>query len=343
MTLESELFLKLKPDREKMKSCGFVPSGSVSVYRKPFMDGQFEAEVTVDEKGNVSGRVMDTELGEEYVLVHAHVRSSFAAEVRSAYLEILEDLARSCFVPKDYLTAQAEYAADLVLARYGDRPDRPWKKENGYTVIRNHENRKWYGLIGEITLDKLIPDAPEEKCEILNVKVPEEKMADCLATPGIWPAYHMNKKNWISVLLDNDVPDERIAQLLAESRAFTETRKKDLAVSDWLIPANPAYYDVLGAFRRKRTRYWPTRKKMAVGDTVYIYYAAPYSCLVARCLVTGHDERGATGLTLQEFYERGRYPLALLKEHGCRTVRFVTRLPQELKEFLDDCREKEKS
>ena len=125
MTLESELFLKLKPDREKMKSCGFVPSGSVSVYRKPFMDGQFEAEVTVDEKGNVSGRVMDTELGEEYVLVHAHVRSSFAAEVRSAYLEILEDLAHSCFVPKDYLTAQAEYAADLIGGRLFDLQGQP--------------------------------------------------------------------------------------------------------------------------------------------------------------------------------------------------------------------------
>ena len=339
MTLESELFLKLKPDREKMKACGFVPAGSVSVFRRTFMDGQFEAEVTVDEKGTVSGRVMDTELGEEYVLVHAHVRSTFAAEVRSEYLEILEELARTCFVPKDYLSAQAEYAADLVLARYGDRPDRPWKKENGYTVIRNHENRKWYGLIGEITLDKLMPEAPEEKCEILNVKVPEGKMAEYLAVPGIWPAYHMNKKNWISVLLDSGVPDEMIAQLLADSRSFTETRKADLAPSDWLIPANPAYFDVLGAFRQRETRYWHTKKKMQTGDTVYIYYAAPYSCLVARCLVTGHDDEGANALTLQEFYERGRYPLSLLKEHGCRTVRFVTRLPQELKIFLDESRE----
>ncbi|MBR0213712.1 MAG: hypothetical protein IJL95_03195, partial [Solobacterium sp.] len=70
MSLESELFLKLKPDREKLEACGFVPAGSVSVFRRTFMDGQFEAEVTVDEKGMVSGRVMDTELGEEYVLVH---------------------------------------------------------------------------------------------------------------------------------------------------------------------------------------------------------------------------------------------------------------------------------
>ena len=35
-----------------------------------------------------------------------------------------------------------------------------------------------------------------------------------LTEPGFLPAYHMNKTNWISVLLDETVPDEKIFPLL---------------------------------------------------------------------------------------------------------------------------------
>ena len=170
--------------------------------------------------------------------------------------------------------------------------------------------------------------------EILNLKVREDRLEQELALPDIYPAYHMNKKNWISVLLDGRVPDEHILELLAESRRFTETSKPGLAPHDWLLPANPKYYDVLGGFRRNPVHVWPTRKKMQKGDTVYIYYAAPYSCLIMRCSVTGVYPEG-TELTVREFYDRDRWPLAELKAHGANTVRFVTRIPLRLKEYRE--------
>ena len=43
----------------------------------------------------------------------------------------------------------------------------------------------------------------------------------------------------------------------------------------WLYPANIKFYDVFGAFS-KNTAYWPVRSRVAVGDTVLIYLAAPY-------------------------------------------------------------------
>ena len=32
--------------------------------------------------------------------------------------------------------------------------------------------------------------------------------------PGFLPAYHMNKQNWISIILDGSVPDDKIFPLL---------------------------------------------------------------------------------------------------------------------------------
>ncbi|MEK0396712.1 hypothetical protein WNX13_06320 [Lactobacillus delbrueckii] len=35
----------------------------------------------------------------------------------------------------------------------------------------------------------------------------------------------MNKQNWLSVLLNNDLLDEEVLAMLDESRAFTERKK----------------------------------------------------------------------------------------------------------------------
>lgn len=46
-------------------------------------------------------------------------------------------------------------------------------------------------------------------------------------------------------------------------------------MTDWLYPANVKFYDVLAAFEEEQA-VWPIHTKVNVGDTVYIYLAAPY-------------------------------------------------------------------
>ncbi len=334
MSLESDLFAGMIPDRERLEHYGFAAADGNLVYTDSLMDGAFRAEVCVDADNRISGGVFDSETGDEYVLVHTRVRNSYAAKVRSAYLDLLEDIARKCFVPGAFLSAQANRLAEKIHALYGDRPDKPWKKDNGYTVFRNHDTGKWYAVTGLVPGNRLDPELPEDTVEIMNLKVREERLAQELTLPDIFPAYHMNKKNWISVLLDGRVTDEHILELIAESRSFTVVSNPDLAPHDWLVPANPKYYDVIGAFRRDPVHVWPMRRRMQEGDTVYIYYAAPYSCLIMRCRVTGVYPEG-NELTLEEFYDRDRWPLSELKAHGANTVRFVTRIPLSLKEYLE--------
>ncbi|MBR2991299.1 MAG: hypothetical protein IKF51_07570, partial [Solobacterium sp.] len=98
MSLESDLFAKRIPDPEKLLAYGFERTDDGYTYRKTFMDGRFSALITIDESQRISGKVIDLDFDEEYVLVHVPVRNSYAAEVRSEYLDILEDIARECFV-----------------------------------------------------------------------------------------------------------------------------------------------------------------------------------------------------------------------------------------------------
>jgi hypothetical protein len=59
-------------------------------------------------------------------------------------------------------------------------------------------------------------------------------------------------------------------------------------MTHWLIPANPKFYDVFGAFRAAET-YWPINMKVSIADTMYIYLTAPYKQIGFVCEVLDID------------------------------------------------------
>ncbi len=61
----------------------------------------------------------------------------------------------------------------------------------------------------------------EKKIPLINVKVRPDEMTQLLATDGILPAYHMNKKHWVSILLDK-ASDDLIWELVNHSYELTK-------------------------------------------------------------------------------------------------------------------------
>lgn len=50
------------------------------------------------------------------------------------------------------------------------------------------------------------------------IKCPPEQIADLRDQyDGIRPGYHMNKRHWISVCFNSDVPDEKVMELVRQS------------------------------------------------------------------------------------------------------------------------------
>ena len=86
-------------------------------------------------------------------------------------------------------------------------------------VTRHSGSGKWYALIGDVAREKLGLDGCE-RVDILNVRCGPLLAGSLRTEPGYFPAYHMNKGNWISILLDGTVPPEQIAPLLEMSYDF---------------------------------------------------------------------------------------------------------------------------
>ena len=95
-----------------------------------------------------------------------------------------------------------------VKATFGTEPDYPWPQEPEYAVLRHADNGKWYGIVMSVPLSKL--------------GLPGKGNVD----PGILPAYHMNKKHWITILLESGFAEKELRDLLMESYRFTQRRKK---------------------------------------------------------------------------------------------------------------------
>ncbi len=128
-------------------------------------------------------------------------------------------------------------------------------------------------------------------------------------------------------------------------------------MADWIIPCNPAYYDVFGAFRKLKVIDWrQSNANITEGDTVWIYVARPVKAVAFKCevlkamipgkLVDQSDREFNIGDSLQPYpwYMRLRLDKALptdeitfdrMVEAGLRgKIQGPRRLPEELYELF---------
>ncbi len=114
---------------------------------------------------------------------------------------------------------------ELVRQKYGTVPDYPWDDDSA--VLRHHDNNKWYGLIIQVSRDKLGLDG-NAKVDIINVKCDPLITGSLRNKPGYHPAYHMNKEMWISIRLDGSVSSQEIDSMIAMSYILTSKKGKNM-------------------------------------------------------------------------------------------------------------------
>ena len=113
---------------------------------------------------------------------------------------------------------------DLCLNLYDTSPDYPFDEDFETAVLRHGDTRKWYAIAMKVSRRKFGIDS-DEVIDVVNLKLPTEMFGSFGAAEGVYPAYHMNKLHWISVLLP-DAPDDVVQFLVNASFEITRTKKK---------------------------------------------------------------------------------------------------------------------
>ena len=120
---------------------------------------------------------------------------------------------------------QKKRIIEYIQDRFSAQAEHLWAKYPEYSVFRHPASQKWFGIIMNISRNKLGLDGTEA-VDILDIKCSPLMIGSLLSEQGFLPAYHMNKDTWITVLLDETVPDERIYPLLELSYDAVAPRRK---------------------------------------------------------------------------------------------------------------------
>ena len=196
--------------KEKLLQYGFREEAEKLIYRKEILDGNFLIEI-IFVNSQLMIEVYDIEFDEIYSLFSV---ASAVGETVQNIREHVEKLLSSILGLADESGKISSEIIDYCNNKYGENHVNPFKKHPNILALVNKKN-KWYALMSNVEYNKLNKTSNIiTKVKILNVKYPTDNILDIIDNQNIFPAYHMNKKHWISIVLDKNIKLETIKELI---------------------------------------------------------------------------------------------------------------------------------
>lgn len=200
---------------DKLLQYGFKQIDGKYQYATDILDNQFLLTVTVDENELITS-LFEKDIEEVYTLhLVPSASGKFVSRVREEYNKVLDDIAEHCsdLPAKSELTAKVQ---EYALQKYGEVPEYLWEKYPDASIIRRKDTAKWYALFMNVAPKKLGLSG-EKPAPIIDLRFDPQELQNKVDNKNYFPGYHMNKKHWITIVLDGSVPLEEICELLDKS------------------------------------------------------------------------------------------------------------------------------
>ena len=348
MTFEDAYFKQKILKQDSLEPFGFTTTEQGYEFRKTLIADELEARLLIDLEGKLTGQVVDIDLDEPYDIFRSpQATGTYVGQVREAYGELLSQLADSCYENQLFSSPQANRLVQFLVQEFSDQADHPFEKEPSYLSFR--VDGKWYALFFPLKGEKLGLDGEKADLiyDVVNLKVNPKQMDKLLKMDGVFPSYHMSKKTWISLVLDETLSDQTIIEFLSDSRSLVAPKhlRKAFEPHYWIIPVNLKYYDIGEEFSANEEILWTQKASMQKGDLVAIYITAPtkairYLCQVLEANIPNQGYREEASIKelmrikpLYTFNDT-EFDSDRLKSLGIKTVRGPRHMTDELAQSL---------
>lgn len=210
----NELLSKYKINYQKLFEYGFIRQSNNYCYSCDTSISGLTAQIIISEEC-IESLIIDEELNEEYIPYNLlNTNSSTVSKLKDFIQQLLDDIVEKCFENSKIVARILEY----VYKTYETIPDNPFS-EPGLMVLRNSKD-KWYGLIMDCNKKHFKADE-DYTVTVINLK------HDNINNPvydnhHIFKAYHMSKKHWISVILDEKTDFTQLMMLIDESYSLVK-------------------------------------------------------------------------------------------------------------------------
>jgi len=213
----SHFLNKASLNPQKLSAYGFVQEGDDFILRKEIPQTGFYAIIKIT-KTEITVHAYETATDEKYVLLDvASASGAFVGDLRKKVSELMDDFFKACFETADLKERYVEF----LEKEFGVKGEFPW--EDSASVYRC-PNGKWFGLLMQPTFKKLGFES-DEPVWCVNLKADEKKIPELVDRKSIFPAWHMNKKYWITVILTSVTSFDQLQELTRRSYELVMKKK----------------------------------------------------------------------------------------------------------------------
>ena len=200
---------KKKINYDLLIKYGFIKKNNSYYYEKNIMNNDFKVMIEII-NNSMFVKIIDNEFNEEYLMSNIEdISGNFISKLKDEYEKVIEDIIDKCCENDVFKSNESKRIINYLKEKYHSELEYLWDKYPEFGVCRNSKTRKWFIMIGKIEKNKIIGDS-KEMVEIIDKK--------------IYPGYHMNKKSWITIILDGNNDFERIKELIDYSYLLSERR-----------------------------------------------------------------------------------------------------------------------
>ena len=214
----NEIFKNKKANFDKLLRYGFQKVDNIYLYCAQFDALQFLVKICVAQDSAISTQCFDEASGEEYTLYHSKdAVGAFVGRVREEIEKLLVDICDKCFDENIFKNEQTKEIIQLVQNKYGDKLEFLWEKFENDAIWRRKDNNKWYAALLTAKQDSILHNGVKDWIEVIDLRADCDEIDRIVDNKKYFRGYHMNKKHWLTIILDYSVPTDEIMDRIEKS------------------------------------------------------------------------------------------------------------------------------
>ena len=179
-------------------------------FKKSILNNEFRVEIRVVVE-TFEIEVYDNNFNEIYPLFSV---DSAVGEVVTKVRNEVELILKEIFDLSDNTEVIYNEIIKYIKKKYSSTMVKPFRSNPNIKAFVTDKN-KWYALILDVEYNKLNKDSSiESKVKIINLKHNTDHIPKIIDERNIFPSYHMSKKHWISVVIDNNIDLDYLKRLI---------------------------------------------------------------------------------------------------------------------------------
>ena len=206
-----------KANIQKLKQYGFRKNKDKYIYSTDIMEGDFTLNIEIINENEIKTEIIEKAFNEPYTLhLVEGAEGTFVGQIREEYEKILKEIKEKCFEMNVFEWEYSYKVLEYAKEKYDSDAEYLWPKFPRNAVCRRKDNDKWYFAILSVQGSK-IGLKTDNIVELIDLRATVEDVPKLISQPNFYPAYHMNKNHWFTIVLDGSVSIEEICKYIDTS------------------------------------------------------------------------------------------------------------------------------